>query len=83
MFRGTKFRQKEVINIHNAERIGFVYDVEIDEKSGKIDAVIVLRRGWFFTHLFGGGELVIPWSNVEAVGKDIILVKFFEIQEKT
>lgn len=79
MFRGTKFRQKEVINISTAERLGIVYDVEIDEQTGNIEAIIVVRRGWFLAHLFGVGELIIPWSNIEAVGKEIILVRIFEI----
>jgi YlmC/YmxH family sporulation protein len=79
MFRGTKLRQKEVINIRTAERLGIVSDVEINEQNGNIEAIIVPKRGWFFAHLFGAGELVIPWENIEVVGKEIILVRLFDI----
>lgn len=82
MFRGTKLRQKEVINIRTAERLGIVNDVEINEATGNIEAIIVPKRGWFFPRLFGVGEMVIPWENIEVVGKDIILVRIFEMPEE-
>ena len=77
MFRGYKLRQKEVINIKTAERIGYVRDVEINEITGNVDAIVIPRRGCFIKRLFGG-ELIIPWSAVEAVGDEVILVKLFE-----
>lgn len=77
MFRGYKLRQKEVINIRTAERIGFVRDVEINESSGSVDAIIVPRRGCFVKRIFGG-EMIIPWSAVEVVGDEVILVNLFE-----
>lgn len=78
MFRGYNLRQKEVVNISNAERLGHIRDVEISESTGCIETVIVQRKGCMLRHLFGGGELVIPWSSIEAVGDDLILVRFFE-----
>lgn len=76
MFRGYKLRQKEVINIRTAERIGFVRDVEINESSGSVDAIIVPRRGCFVKRIFGG-EMIIPWSAIEVVGDEVILVNLF------
>ena len=64
MFRGCKLRQKEVINITTAERLGYVSDVEISEKTGTIEAIIVPRRGCFFRRIIGGGELIIPWNHI-------------------
>ncbi len=77
MFRGHKLRQKEVINIKTAERIGFIRDVEINESTGNVEAVIVPRRGCFIKRIFGG-ELVIPWSAIEVVGDDVVLVRLYE-----
>lgn len=77
MFRGHNLRQKEVISITTAERLGFISDVEISERTGNIEAVIVPRRGCFFKRLFGGGELVIPWNSIEVVGDDVVLVRLF------
>ncbi len=79
MFRGYNLRQKEVINIKTAERLGYIRDVEISESTGSIEAIIVPRRNCFFRRLFGGGELIIPWSAIEAVGEDLVLVRLFDM----
>jgi len=75
MFRGMRLRQREVIDISTAEKLGFVNDVEINEVTGNIESIIVPKKYRFFTHIFGGGELVIPWENIEAVGREIVLVR--------
>ncbi len=75
MFRCCHLRQKEVADIETAERLGFISDVEISEKTGNIEAIIVPKRGWFLRRIFGGGELIIPWSAIEVVGDDLILVR--------
>lgn len=82
MFRGYNLRQKEVINIKTAEKLGYIRDVEINEQSGSIEAIIVPRRGAFWWRIFGGGELIIPWSAVEVVGDEIILVQFFTSEQE-
>ncbi len=79
MFRGYNLRQKEVVNIKTAERLGNIRDVEISETTGNIEAIIVPRKGCFFQRFFGGGELIIPWSSIEVVGKDLVLVRLFDI----
>lgn len=78
MFRGYNLRQKEVINIKTAERLGYIRDVEISEVTGSIEAIIVPRRRCFFSRVFGGGELIIPWNTIEAVGEDVVLVRLFD-----
>lgn len=78
MFRGYSLRQKEVVNISTAERIGFIRDVEINENNGIVEAIIVPRRGSFFGRFFGGGDIIIPWSAIEAVGDDLVLVRLFD-----
>lgn len=77
MFRGYNLKQKEVINIRTAEKLGCIRDVEICEATGSIEAIIVPRRG-FFGKLFGSGELIIPWSAIEAVGDEVVLVRLFD-----
>lgn len=78
MFRGYNLRQKEVVNIKTAERLGNIRDVEISEATGNIEAIIVPRKGFILGRVFGGGELIIPWSAVEVVGDDIVLVRLFD-----
>ena len=81
MFRGYNLKQKEVVNIKTAERLGRISDVEISESTGNIEAIIVPRKGCCLARLFGGGELVIPWSAIEVVGEDLVLVRFFDIHK--
>lgn len=74
MVRASDFRQKEVINIADGKRLGFVYDVEIDMSKGVIEAIIVPGPGKVLG-LFGRDtDYVIPWQNIKKVGDDIILV---------
>jgi YlmC/YmxH family sporulation protein len=77
MSRGYELRNKEVININTAEKLGYVADVEFGESSGNIEALIVPGRCGLWSKL-RGKELIIPWDMIEVVGKDVILVKMFE-----
>ena len=67
-------RDKDVINICDGKRLGFVDDVEVDVNSGRLAAIIVPCDG----RLFGFGKtknLVILWDSIEKIGDDTILVK--------
>jgi YlmC/YmxH family sporulation protein len=69
----SSLRDKDVINICDGKRLGFVNDMEIDSCSGKVCALIVL----FDCRLLGFGkceELIIPWEKVSCFGKDAVLV---------
>ena len=69
----TSLRDKDVINICDGKRLGFVKDVEIDFCDGRICAIGVL----FDCLICGFGkceELVIPWEKVNCFGKDAVLV---------
>ena len=65
---------KEVINICDGCRLGYVDDVEIRVPEGQVIAVIVYGPCRFFG-LFGRGEeFYIPWECIQRIGDDIILV---------
>ena len=67
-------RCKEVINICDGCRLGYVDDVELRVPEGQVIAVIVYGPCRFFG-LFGRGEeYYIPWECIQRVGDDIILV---------
>lgn len=74
--RLVDLQKKEVINILDGKRLGFLYDVEIDLQTGKIGSVIVPGRYRFFG-LFGRGEEhIISYEDIKKVGDDIILVEY-------
>ena len=74
MGRAMNFKQKEVINLNDGRRLGYVQDVEADFCSGKITAIIVPENNKIFS-MNGKNDLVIPWDKIEKIGDDIILVK--------
>lgn len=73
--RIADMRCKEVINIPDGFRMGFVYDVLFDVCSGQIEALVVPGRCRFFG-LFGReDDYVIDWDSIRKIGDDIILVE--------
>lgn len=78
MYRCGDLRQKEVINVSDGRRLGFVSDVEIDLDGGKIDAIIIPGGGRVFGFLGRDSEFVIPWDKIRKIGEDIILVDLDE-----
>ena len=73
--KGLDFKHKEVINIKDAKRLGYVQDVTADFKTGTITSIIVPGQNSFFNIFSTGTEITIPWSNIKAIGDDIILVE--------
>ena len=74
MLRAGDLRQKEVINIKDGMRLGFVCDVEIDFEGGAIEAIVVPGQNRFLGIFGRDGDYVIPWKDIVRVGEDIILV---------
>ena len=74
--KGLDFKHKEVINIKDAKRLGFVQDVTADFKTGTITNIIVPGNTKFFNIFSTGTEITIPWESIKIIGDDIILVDF-------
>ena len=70
----VELRYKEVINVNDGCRLGYVGDVEIRLPEGKVAALIVPGPCRFFG-LFGRGEdYYVPWDCIKQIGDDIILI---------
>ena len=68
------FRCKEVINVCDGCRLGYVSDLDVRVPEGQVVAIIVYGPGRFFG-LFGRGEeFYIPWECIQRIGDDIILI---------
>ena len=81
MLRTYDLRQKEVINIRTAEKLGFIRDVEINFESGKIDAVIIPKRAGIFNLFMSEKEYEIAWSDIVKIGREVVLVDYGEYFE--
>lgn len=75
MITTSDLRMKEVINIVDGSRIGFIYDFEINIEKNRVEAIIVPREGKFFKLFMRDDDQVIPWKRIVKVGQDIILVE--------
>lgn len=75
MIRACDLKQREVINIITAERLGYITDVDIDFETGKIRSVIIPNRRGILGFLSKKNDYVVPWKNIVTVGREIVLVK--------
>lgn len=73
MGRALTFKQKEVINLNDGKRLGYVQDVEADFESGEITAIVVPGTSKLFS-VGGKNDIIIPWNKIKRIGEDIILV---------
>ncbi len=73
--KGLDFKHKEVINIIDGKRLGFVQDVTADFETGTIKEIIVPGNTKFFNLFSSKEELIIPWKAIKTIGEDIILVE--------
>ncbi|EPY7708892.1 YlmC/YmxH family sporulation protein [Bacillus pacificus] len=72
--RLSELSGKEIVNLERAEKMGVLgyVDLEIDEKDGQIQALIIPVGKW-------GGfkkepqEIRVAWSQIKKVGHDMIL----------
>ncbi|MFP3153647.1 YlmC/YmxH family sporulation protein [Lachnospiraceae bacterium ZAX-1] len=72
--RICELKEKEVINVCDCKCIGFVVDVDIDEYSGCVRALIVPGQARLWGIFGRECEYIIPWCNIVRIGPDIILV---------
>ena len=73
--KGLDFKHKEVININDAKRLGYVQDVTADLKTGVITSIIVPGSNRVFNIFNSNNEIVIPWDKIKCIGDEIILVE--------
>ena len=72
--RITDLSCKEVINICDGTRFGYVCDVEIDCTCGQVIAIVVPGPcRWKF---WQRQDYIIPWCAIRRIGDDIILVDY-------
>lgn len=74
MTRIQTLQEKEVININDGAKIGFVADIEIDVQTGKVISIIVLNSYKTFGFFGKTQEYIIPWCEIKKIGDDIILI---------
>lgn len=74
---------KEVINLSDGSKLGFVDDVKMNTDDATILALVVYGRPKFFG-LFGrDDDIIIKCDEIQMIGKDAILVHVDELKKST
>ena len=68
--KGLDFKHKEVINITDAKRLGYVQDVTADLDTGSITSIIVPGSNKLLNLFSSNSEIVIPWERIKAIGEE-------------
>lgn len=73
---------KEIIDLQKAEKLGVLgqTDLEIDEVTGRIVSLII-PSGQRFGFRKRSSELRVPWSNIQKIGENMIMVDVPRINE--
>lgn len=74
--RITDMHDKEVINVCDGTRLGFVDDVEVDTCTAQMVAIVVYGRNKCFGLLGREADVVIHWKDIEVIGEETILVNY-------
>jgi len=73
--RLSDLRYKEVVNVLDGRRLGYVCDAEIDMLTGQILSLIVPGPCRFFGLFWREDDYILPFECISRIGDDIILIE--------
>ena len=78
--RLSKLGGKEIVNLNDGGRLGILAesDLLIDERNGKIKALLVPDYKNQFSIFYDKSYLEIPWECVKKIGNDMIIIEVEE-----
>lgn len=65
--KGLDFKHKEVVNINDGKRLGYVQDVTADLETGIITSIIVPGSNKFLNMFSANNDIVIPWKDIRCI----------------
>ena len=74
--RISDMHNKEVINICDGNRLGYVDDLEVDTCTAQITALVICGHSRLFGLMGRDNDIIIQWKDIEVVGDETILVNF-------
>lgn len=74
--RVTDMRDKEVINVSDGVRLGFVDDVEVDTCTAQLVSIVIYGKAKLCGLLGREADIVIQWKDIEVIGEETVLVNF-------
>ena len=81
--RISELQYKEVVDITDGTRYGFIGDLDLDTNTGTVLNIVISGKARCLG-LFGHeADAVLPWSSVKRIGADIILVDGSEFSSRS
>ena len=73
MMRISDIMEKEIINVKNGKKLGFITDIDLDVENGKVSSFSITgSSGNFFSR---GAEIdTVCWRDILRIGCDTIIV---------
>ena len=72
----SEFKQLEVVNLIDGKILGSISDFDINITEGKIEAIILPGNNKIRTFFNNKEEYIIPWSKINKIGEEVILVAY-------
>lgn len=72
--RIAELRNKQVVCVKNGCVLGYISDVEINTADGRLEAIVIFGRLRFFGLLGREDDIIIPWHEIEVIGRETVLV---------
>ena len=67
-------KRKEVIDISNGERLGYIDDAVIDIQTSTLESLVIYGRNKLFGLLGKEDDISIPCSKIKVIGNEVVLV---------
>ena len=74
MITSSELKKREVINIQDGKRLGFVQDFDIDLYHGEVRALVVPGPNKLLGFFGKDKDYIIKWEDIVKIGSDVILV---------
>lgn len=75
MEKFSDLQEKEVINICDGSRLGYVSDLELELPTGRIVSLLIPTESERWNFFCRQKMLYVPWRCIKRIGEDIILVE--------
>ncbi len=73
--RITDMHNKDVINVCDGQRLGYVDDVEVDTCTAQLVSIVIRGRNKCFGILGKEEDVIIGWNEIEIIGEETVLVR--------
>lgn len=80
--RIAELKDRQVVSVSDGMVLGMVGDIELDTESGRLTAIVIYGKQKAFGILGREDDLVIPWSEIEVIGNETILVRLTNFKSK-